>query len=90
MLCSHPPVDRLIGSQVEVFDIHPSSFSLFRFLSPADMPVERKFFYVFGRVSPWKGNCPLRNIGAPANALSSSLLIGEWTWSAELMILLRL
>lgn len=66
--------------QVEVFDIHPfpsvavSGFSAEGYAGgPANS-------YVFGGGVTLKGNCPLRNVAAPANALEYRFLIGEWTW----------
>jgi len=66
--------------QVEVFDIHPfpsGSSSGFSAEGYAGGPANS---YVFGGGVTLKGNCPLRNIAAPANALEYRFLIGEWTW----------
>ena len=65
--------------QVEIFDIHP-------FPSPTGFSAEgyaggSTNSYVFGGGVTLKGNCPLRNAAAPANALEYRFLIGEWTWS---------
>ena len=64
--------------QVEIFDIHPfpsgSGFSAEGYAGGAANS------YVFGGGVALKGNCPLRNIAAPANALEYRFRIGEWTW----------
>ena len=66
--------------QVEVFDIHPfPSGSTFGF-SAEGYAGGAANSYVFGGGVALKGNCPLRNIAAPANALEYRFLIGEWTW----------
>ncbi len=67
--------------QVEVFDIHPfpsGSTSGFSAEGYAGGPANS---YVFGGGVTLKGNCPLRNVAAPANALEYRFLIGEWTWA---------
>ena len=64
--------------QVEVFDIHPfPSATGFSAEGYAGGPANS---YVFGGGVALKGNCPLRNNAAPANALEYRFLIGEWTW----------
>ncbi len=66
--------------QVEVFDIHPfpsGSTSGFSAEGYAGGPANS---YVFGGGVTLKGNCPLRNVAAPANPLEYRFLIGEWTW----------
>ena len=64
--------------QVEVFDIHPfPSATGFSAEGYAGGPVNS---FVFGGGVALKGNCPLRNAAAPANALEYRFLIGEWTW----------
>jgi hypothetical protein len=64
--------------QVEVFDIHPfPSATGFSAEGYAGGPANS---YVFGGGVTLKGNCPLRNIASPANALEYRFLIGEWTW----------
>lgn len=64
--------------QVEVFDIHPfPSATGFSAEGYAGGPAHS---YVFGGGVTLKGNCPLRNVAAPANALEYRFLIGEWTW----------
>ncbi len=66
--------------RVEVFDIHPpapdpsSPFSLQGYAGGASSS------FVFGDSIALHGNCPLRNIAVPANALSYRFVIGEWTW----------
>lgn len=64
--------------QVEIFDIHPfpsaSGFSVEGYAGRAANS------FVFGGGVTLKGNCPLRNIAAPANALEYRFLIGEWGW----------
>lgn len=64
--------------QVEVFDVHPfPSATGFSAEGYAGGPAHS---YVFGGGVTLKGNCPLRNIAAPTNALEYRFLIGEWTW----------
>lgn len=64
--------------QVEIFDIHPfPSATGFSAEGYAGGPAN---FYVFGGGVTLKGNCPLRNVAAPANPLEYRFLIGEWTW----------
>jgi hypothetical protein len=66
--------------QVEIFDIHPfpsGSATGFSAEGYAGGPANS---YVFGGGVTLKGNCPLRNIAAPANPLEYRFLIGEWTW----------
>jgi hypothetical protein len=64
--------------QVEIFDIHPfpsaTAFSAEGYAGGAANS------YVFGGGVTLKGNCPLRNVAAPANPLEYRFLIGEWTW----------
>lgn len=67
--------------QVEIFDIHPfPSVSATGFSNEgyAGGPANS---YVFGGTVTLKGNCPLRNIAAPANSLEYRFQIGEWGWS---------
>ena len=65
--------------QVEIFDIHPfPSGSGFSAEGYAGGPANS---FVFGGGVELKGNCPLRNAAAPANALEYRFLIGEWGWS---------
>jgi hypothetical protein len=65
--------------QVEIFDIHPfpsaTGFSAEGYAGGAANS------YVFGGGVTLKGNCPLRNVAAPANPLEYRFLIGEWTWT---------
>lgn len=66
--------------QVEIFDIHPfpsGSATGFSAEGYAGGPANS---YVFGGGVTLKGNCPLRNVAAPANPLEYRFLIGEWTW----------
>jgi hypothetical protein len=35
--------------------------------------------FAFSGGIPLRGNCPLRNVAMPANALKYRFLIGEWT-----------
>ena len=84
-LCSDkvqpPPPDKLPHWQrVWDFDVHPfapspaSAFSVEGFAGgPANS-------YVMGGGIPLRGNCPLRNVAAPANPLQYRFVIGEWTW----------
>jgi len=77
-----PPPDTVPHwQQVEVFDIHPfpsASSSGFSAEGYAGGPANS---FVFGGGVALKGNCPLRNVAAPANALEYRFLIGEWTWT---------
>lgn len=82
-LCSDqvqpPPVDGVPHwQQVEVFDIHPfpsaAGFSAQGYAGGAANS------FVFGGAVTFKGNCPLRNIAAPANPLEYRFQIGEWSW----------
>ena len=87
-LCSDavqpPPVDQVPHwQQVEVFDIHPFPSSSSSGFSAEGYAGGAANSYVFGGGVTLKGNCPLRNIGAPANALEYRFLIGEWTWSGR-------
>lgn len=66
--------------QVEAFDIHPfpsGSATGFSAEGYAGGPASS---YVFGGGVTLRGNCPLRNVAAPAHALEYRFLIGEWTW----------
>jgi len=76
-----PPPDAIPHwQQVEVFDIHPfptSSSSGFSAEGYAGGPANS---FVFGGGVELKGNCPLRNVAAPANPLEYRFVIGEWTW----------
>ncbi|MGI8640776.1 MAG: hypothetical protein ACR2MG_12630 [Pyrinomonadaceae bacterium] len=85
-LCSdqvQPPPPDLIPhwQQVEIFDIHPfpsGSATGFSAEGYAGGPANS---FVFGGGVALKGNCPLRNVAAPANPLEYRFLIGEWTWT---------
>lgn len=66
--------------QVEAFDIHPFPSGSISGFSAEGYAGGSANSYVFGGGVTLKGNCPLRNIAAPANALEYRFLIGEWTW----------
>lgn len=73
------PEDIPHWQQVEIFDIHPFPYSSgFSAEGYAGGPANS---FVFGGGVTLKGNCPLRNIAAPANPLEYRFLIGEWTWA---------
>ena len=66
--------------QVEIFDIHPFPSASTTGFSAEGYAGEPANSYVFGGGVTLKGNCPLRNVAVPANALEYRFLIGEWTW----------
>lgn len=72
------PEDTPHWQQVERFNIHPfPSATGFSALGYAGTAAES---LVFGGGVTFKGNCPLRNVAAPDNALSYRFRIGEWSW----------
>ncbi|HLG16875.1 MAG TPA: hypothetical protein VJH03_20585 [Blastocatellia bacterium] len=84
-LCSDkvqpPPPDKVPHWQkVWDFDIHPfapdpsSAFSVEGYAGGPSIS------YVMWGGIPLRGNCPLRNVAAPANSLEYRFVIGEWTW----------
>lgn len=77
--CGEAPVDGVPHwQQVEIFDIHPFPAAAgFSAQGYAGGPANS---FVFGGSVALKGNCPLRNVAAPANPLEYRFLIGEWTW----------
>ncbi|MBI3014179.1 MAG: hypothetical protein HYY65_03725 [Candidatus Tectomicrobia bacterium] len=75
-----PPDQLPHWQKVWDFDIHPfapnpaSSFSIEGYAGGAANS------FVFSGGIPLRGNCPLRNVAAPANSLEYRFVIGEWTW----------
>lgn len=68
--------------QVEIFDIHPFPSGSATGFSAEGYAGGAANSYVFGGTVALKGNCPLRNAAAPANALEYRFQIGEWGWSS--------
>jgi hypothetical protein len=66
--------------QVEIFDIHPFPSSTTSGFSAEGYAGGPASSLVFGGGVTLKGNCPLRNVAAPANPLEYRFQIGEWTW----------
>ncbi len=66
--------------QVEIFDIDASPSSSPPGFSAEGYAGSPANSFVFTGGVTLKGNCPLRNIAAPGNALEYRFLIGEWTW----------
>ena len=66
--------------QVEIFDIHPFPSVSATGFSAEGYAGGAANSFVFGGTVALKGNCPLRNVAAPANSLEYRFQIGEWTW----------
>jgi hypothetical protein len=75
-----PDVDKIPHWQsVWDFPIHPAAPSPMSSFSIEGYAGGAANSYVFSGGIPLRGNCPLRNIAVPANALKYRFLIGEWT-----------
>jgi hypothetical protein len=61
------------------FPIHPAAPNLASTFATEGYAGGPANSLVFSGSVPLRGNCPLRNIAAPANALKYRFLIGEWT-----------
>jgi hypothetical protein len=61
------------------FPIHPAAPSAASTFATEGYAAGAANSLVFSGSIPLRGNCPLRNVAAPANALKYRFLIGEWT-----------
>ncbi|HYK85850.1 MAG TPA: hypothetical protein VEV19_10815 [Ktedonobacteraceae bacterium] len=68
-------------TQVEFFNVHASALDPAHNILPLGYGGLADESFTFGGAVALQGNCPLKNISAPANSLMFRFLIAEWGWT---------